>query len=128
MATLQLDLANFHKTLAKNEIVVIQCWATWCGGCSTFEAVFETASFEHSDVTFGKVDTGRQPQLTKTLGVSQVPSLLVFREGVLLLRLPGAVDGPELNSILAQARALDMDVVRNELEREARKAELAVSM
>jgi thioredoxin 1 len=128
MAILQLDPETFHKTLAEKEIVVVQCWASWCGGCSAFETVFEDASLDHPDVTFGKIDTGRQQQLTRSLGVSQVPSLLVFREGVLLLRLAGAVDAPELDRILDQARALDMNVVRAELEREAREAELAVSM
>jgi thioredoxin 1 len=127
MAIVELDSSCFETTVSREGVLVVECWASWCGGCEMFEPTFEAVSRRHPDVRFAKLDTGSHPELTETVGVTQVPTLLVFRDGLLLLRHPGGVDETALEGIVAQAVALDMNVVRADMENEARKADRAVT-
>ncbi len=118
MAFIELDESNFEATLSAPGAVVVECWASWCGSCDSFEPIFDAVAFRHPDVTFAKLDTGGRPRLCDAVGVTQVPTVLVYREGLLLLRHPGSVDEPTLESMVTQAVALDMSAVRAEMERE----------
>lgn len=128
MPIIELKPENFKSVTSGRDVVVVECWASWCGGCEAFEPTFVEVGRRHPDVTFAKLDTGAHPELTDAVGVSHVPTLLVFRDGLPLLRHPGAVDEAGLESIVAQAAALDMSVVRAEMEREAREADHALGV
>jgi thioredoxin-like negative regulator of GroEL len=127
MPLLALDEISFHGVLSEDGVAAIQCWAPWCGGCENLERDLAAVQERFPEVVFARLDTGAHPDLARSLGVTQVPSLLIFRDGVLLLRQPGRWSPSELEDLLLQASSLDMDVVRAELSRETREAELAVS-
>ena len=115
MATVELTAENFEKTVLADGIVLVDWWAAWCGPCRMFAPVFEAASEAHPDVVFGKVDTEAEQEIAGAAGISSIPTLMIFRDGIMLFNQAGALPGPALEDVIAQARALDMDAVRAEV-------------
>ncbi len=111
MATREMTL-DTHDDTVTDGIVLIDFWAQWCGPCRQFAPVYEQVSEEHPDVTFTKVDTEAEPELAERYGISSIPTLVVYRDGIPVFGQPGAVPRPALEDLLTQVRALDMDEVR----------------
>lgn len=115
MATVELTKENFNETIAENDTVIIDFWAEWCGPCRTFAPTYEKASEEHSDVVFGKVDTEAQQELAGAFGIRSIPTLMVFRDQILLFNEAGALPPPAFEDLIGQVKALDMDDVRRQI-------------
>ncbi|MFB1483222.1 thioredoxin [Corallococcus sp. RDP092CA] len=116
MATLEITKDNFKETVGKSGIVILDWWATWCGPCRAFAPIFESTSSKHADIVFGKIDTDAQPELSGAFEIRSIPTLMVFRDGILLFEQPGAMPGAALEDLIRQVRALNMDDVRREVE------------
>jgi thioredoxin 1 len=115
MATVNLTAADFETTVLGNDIVLVDFWAAWCGPCRMFAPVYESASETHADVVFGKVDTEAEQALAGAAQITSIPTLMAFREGVLVFAQPGALRGPQLEEVITAVRGLDMDQVRAEM-------------
>jgi thioredoxin 1 len=120
MATVEITAENFKETIEKGGIVLLDFWAEWCGPCRAFAPVFEKASNTHGDVVFGKVDTEAEQELAGAAGIQAIPTLMLFRDGVLLFRESGALPPAALEELVTQARALDMEKVKKEIEEHAK--------
>lgn len=120
MATVNLTAATFESTVRDNDIVLVDWWAAWCGPCRMFAPVFGKASDQHPDIVFGKVDTEAEQELAGSAGISSIPTLMIFREGILVFAQPGALPAAALEDLVGQVRALDMDDVRSQIAAEAR--------
>jgi len=115
MATIELTKENFESTVNGNPMVIIDFWAPWCGPCRGFAPVFEKASESHPDVVFAKVNSDEQQELAGAFNIRSIPTLMVFREKVILFQQAGALPGQALEQVLAQAKSLDMAKVHQEI-------------
>ena len=126
MATQEITAQNLDSTIKDNDIVFLDFWAEWCGPCRMFGPVFEKASDEHTDVVFGKIDTEAQQELAGAFGIRSIPTLMAFRENVLVFSQPGALNGEQLNQVVQAVKGLDMqDVHAKVAEHEAQQNEQA---
>ena len=115
MATIALTAENFEETITKDGITLVDFWADWCGPCKMFAPVYEQSSETHADITFAKVDTEAEQMLAGSLGIRSIPTIMMFRDGILLFNQAGAIPGHALEEIIQKARELDMDAVRAEI-------------
>ena len=122
MATVELTQENFDQTVSDNPMVIVDFWAPWCGPCRGFAPVYEKASETHPDIVFAKVNTDEQQALAGAFGIRSIPTLMVFREKIILFQQAGALPGNALEQVIGQARSLDMAKVREEIEKQPQQS------
>jgi thioredoxin len=115
MATIELTKDNLEETINNNDIVIIDFWAPWCGPCKMFGPIFEETSEKNSDMVFAKVNTEEHQELAGMFQIRSIPTLMVFREKVIIYSEAGALQGPQLEQLLEQVKALDMEKVHKEI-------------
>jgi thioredoxin 1 len=118
MALIELTGDSFAPTIDADGITLVDFWAAWCGPCRAFAPVFEAAAERHSDITFGKVDTEAERDLAAMAGITSIPTLMAFRDGILVFAQPGALPAAALDQVIDAVRALDMDDVRRQVAAE----------
>jgi len=114
-ATIEVTADNFRETIESNNIVFVDYWAEWCGPCRAFGPIFEKAAEENPDIAFAKCDTEKELELASAFQISSIPTLMVFKEGVLIFSQPGLLPAPALTELIGKVRELDMDEVRQKI-------------
>lgn len=116
--TIELTSANFKQVIDENPIVIVDFWAEWCGPCKSFAPVFSAAAEEHPDIVFAKVDTEAEEELAQMFKIRSIPMLMVFKEQIVVFSQAGALPASTFDQLIEQAKALDMDSVRTEVEQQ----------
>ncbi|MGG5170883.1 thioredoxin family protein [Pseudarthrobacter sp. J1738] len=123
MATVDITGEQFASTIQDNDIVLVDFWADWCNPCKQFAPTYSAASEQHGDVVFAKVDTEAEQQLAAEAGITSIPTLMAFREQVLVFSQPGALAGPQLEEVISAVKALDMEEVHAHVARAQAEAQ-----
>lgn len=127
MSTIEIKKENLEQTLKNNEIVILDFWASWCGPCRMFAPVFEKAAAKHPNIVFGKVDTEAEQELAAAFQIRSIPTLMAFRENILLFSQPGALPESALEDLIRQIQALDMQEIKKEIASQAKGAAISSS-
>lgn len=118
MATVEVTADNFNEIISNNEFVIVDFWAPWCGPCKSFSPVYEELSEKYPDIVFAKVNTEDQQPLASEFQIRSIPTLMIFREQIILFSQPGALQGSQLEQVIEQAQSLDMDEVKKDIEKQ----------
>jgi len=122
VATVELTKENFDEIVGKNPFVIVDFWASWCGPCQSFAPIFEEASEKHDDIIFGKVNTEEQQELAAHFQVRSIPTLMIFRDQIVIYAQPGMLPGSALEELIGKARDLDMDDVRRQIQEQQQQS------